>query len=441
MTSPKNFYRRYGFSLFVVAIIIFRFLYSLSQEFWNPLDIDTIQIYLIGLKSFTTHAYPYFGADVVYNASQIPGALQGYLVSAGWYLLLIPEAPYIVMNILLTLSLGFLAWYSSKRLPDLSRTFIWIYIFLIPWSICYFTRIINPSYVIPGAILFFIGIFEIYPSTRKNVLPEWLCFYFLGFSIFWIMQLHLSWILLVPFTVIAFYYLLRSKNTKRILQSSISFLFGCITTASLLIPTLRTYGMSNDHGKSVSGLLEFHPEHITEFIKLLGIYLGYACFDLNRFRPLNAPDSGRFGDLFPWAIPFMYIILATGLLQALWLLFCFFRKYKNDKVSRRVADLTIFGFAIFFISSLFSLTIPLSHAAVLFFPLVVIYALHVFREPMKKKWIKMWLYSAFASAMIFYLANGIDRYNTISIYKNREAIVKALEQGDYTLVGKRRYEQ
>jgi hypothetical protein len=111
----------------------------------------------------------------------------------------------------------------------------------------------------------------------------------------------------------------------------------------------------------------------------------------------------------------MYIIIISGLLQALWLLISFFRKNKNDPMTRRVTNLSIVGFILFFISSLFSLTVPLSHAAVLFFPL--------------------------ASAMIFYAANGLDRYRTISIYKNREAVVKALEQNDYRLVGKRRYEQ
>ena len=175
----KNFFSRYGFTLLIIGIVIFRFIYSLTTEFWFK-DEDVLQIYLIGLKSFTTHTFPYFGADLVYNGAQIPGGLQGFIVSALWYVWKIPEAPFIVLNIVLTLSLGFLAWYLSKRLQDISRTFIWIYVFLIPWSICYFTRVINPSHVIPGAILFFIGIFEIYPQIRKNILPQWLCFYFLG---------------------------------------------------------------------------------------------------------------------------------------------------------------------------------------------------------------------------------------------------------------------
>lgn len=438
--NSKTFFSRYGFPLLIAGIIIFRFLYSLSQEFWY-LDEDVLQIYLIGLKSFTTHTYPYFGADLVYNGSQIPGALQGYLVSAGWYIWKIPEAPFIVLNILLTVSLGFFAWYISKRFRDISRTIIWIYVFLTPWSICYFTRIVNPSYVIPGAILFFIGIFEIYPQTKKNIVPEWLCFYFLGFAIFWNMQLHMSWVLLGPFTLAAFYYLLRTKDMSRILRRSASFLAGCITTASLLIPTLATYGISSGQGKSVSAMAEFHPEHFAAFFRLLGMYLGYACFDQNRFRSFDAADSAAFQASYPWAIPFMFVILVTGFIQALWFFLCFFRSGKKDPMLRSVANITIAGFVIFFPMSLFSIIIPPSHAAVLFFPLMILYAMYALREPLQKKWVRIWFYSAFASAAIFFIANGLDRYRTISIYKNRDAIVKALEQENYKLVGVRRYEK
>ncbi|MDP4218940.1 MAG: hypothetical protein Q8896_00740 [Bacteroidota bacterium] len=438
--NSKKFLSRYGFVLLVAAIVVFRFLYSLSQEFWY-LDEDVLQIYLIGLKSFTTHTYPYFGADLVYNGSQIPGALQGYLVSIGWFIWKIPEAPFIVLNILLTLGLGFLAWYASKRFPSLSRIFIWIYIFLIPWSICYFTRIVNPSYVIPGAIMFFVGIFEIYPQTRKNIIPEWLCFYFIGFAIFWIMQLHMSWVLLGPFTAFAFYYLLRTKDIKRIAGRTLSFIAGCITTASLLLPTLATYGIASGRGKSVSAMAEFHPEHFAAFFKLLGVYLGYACFDQNRFRSLGEADSAAFAAAYPWAVPCIVILLVTGFIQALWLLLCFFRKSNGDSKRRGITNIAISGFLLFFISTLFSMIIPPSHAAVLFFPLMIIYALEAYQEPMKKKWVRIWMYSAFGAAVIFYTANGLYRYYNVSMYKNRDAVVKALEQDNYKLVGLRRYEK
>lgn len=151
--------RAYWLVILVAAVVILRFCYSLTTEFWFK-DEDVLQIYLIGLKSFTSGEYPYFGPDVIYTRVQIPGALLGTLVSAGWYLWKIPEAPYVVLNVLLDLSLGLLAWYSSRRLPEVPRLFIWAYVFLTSWSVAYLTRLINPSFVVPAAILFFVGIFE-----------------------------------------------------------------------------------------------------------------------------------------------------------------------------------------------------------------------------------------------------------------------------------------
>ncbi len=436
----KNFFPRIRIPLLVAGIIIFRFLFSLTTEFWFP-DEDVLQIYLIGLKSFTTHTFPYFGADLVYNGSQIPGALQGYLVSIGWYLWKIPEAPFIVLNILLTLSLGFLAWYASKRLPNYSRMFIWVYAFLIPWSICYFTRIINPSHVIPGAIIFFIGIFEIYPTLRKNILPLWLSFFFLGFGIFWIFQLHMSWVLLGPFTTVAFFYLLRTKNIRFIAINTFSFLFGCLTTGSLLLPTLLNFGLTSEKGKSVSGMVEIHWEHAGDIFKLLSSFLSYGCFDVTRFIGGNTEERVVFLQNYLWAAPFTIIVGIAGLAQALYLFYSFFRPKKGDIMLRNVAMFTLSGFLLFYISTFFSKVDPASHASVLFFPVLILYSLYAFCKLLEKKWIQRIVQVTFASAIIMYTAIAIKNYSTISMYKNREVIVRALEQDNYKLVGLRRYEK
>ncbi len=436
----NNFFSRYGFWLLIIIIVVFRFVYSLTTEFWFK-DEDVLQIYLIGLKSFTTHTFPYFGADLVYNGAQIPGGLQGFIVSALWYVWKIPEAPFIVLNIVLTVSLGLLAWYLSKRIQDVSRTFIWIYVFLIPWSICYFTRVINPSHVIPGAILFFIGIFEIYPSVRKNILPQWLCFYFLGFGILWIFQLHMSWVLLGPFTAVAFYFLMRTKNIRVILKSTVSFLLGCLTTGSLLIPTLINYGLSAQKGKSVSGMVELHPENAANILKILSTFLAYGSFDVSRFIGGNSDERVLFLKDYLWAAPFTVFVALVGLAQALFLIYTFFRKKGDEVMLRNVSHLTIGSFLLFFVMSLFSRVPPPSHAAVLFFPMLVLYSLYAYGPILKKVWVLRSFYIAFSSAVIMYIAIALNNYQTISMYKNREVIVKALDQDDYRLVGKRRYEK
>ena len=54
----------------------YRLGFGLCSEFWT--SRDNHQIYLLGLKSYTTRMWPYFGPDVTATI-QIPGALQGLL--------------------------------------------------------------------------------------------------------------------------------------------------------------------------------------------------------------------------------------------------------------------------------------------------------------------------------------------------------------------------
>src|SRR5687768_18615743 len=116
MTEPKvaNSWRQYSVVIFC-AIFFFRLFYGLCCEFWFE---DERQIYLIGLKYFTTGQWPYFGPDVVYTQTQIPGALQGLLVGLTLHIWPVPEAPYILLNLLSFFSLLFLAWYIKIRLPQ-----------------------------------------------------------------------------------------------------------------------------------------------------------------------------------------------------------------------------------------------------------------------------------------------------------------------------------
>jgi hypothetical protein len=437
--SQQNFFRRYSFLLFATGIVIFRFLYSLTNEFWF-VDQDVLQIYLIGLKSFTTGSYPYFGADLVYTHAQIPGALQGYLVSIGWYLWKIPEMPMIILNILLTSSLGLLAWYAQKRFPRIPRAFIWSYIFLLPWSVCYFTRIVNPSYVIPAAILFFIGVYEILPSLKRDILPEWICFYFLGFAIFWIFQLHMSWVLLGPYTILCFYYVARTKDIRRIGRVVVSFLAGCITTGSLLLPTLLRYGFANEQGTKVTSVVELHTEHFGIIVKLLSSFLAYGSFDVTRFIGGSTSERISFLSDQLWAAPFTVFVALIGILQAAFYFISFFLYRRADRQGKKVILLTAGSFLLFYCISLFSKVAPPGHAAVLFFPLIILYGLQIMENPLQKRWLRVVSVVTFASAIIMYCGIMVKNYPSISLYKDRDRIVRALDSNDYMIVGKRRYE-
>src|SRR5262249_22878385 len=62
--------------LLLTALFALRVYYGLSLELRTG---DDVQIYLLGLKFFTTHRWPFFGPDVVHSDDQIAGPLQGLL--------------------------------------------------------------------------------------------------------------------------------------------------------------------------------------------------------------------------------------------------------------------------------------------------------------------------------------------------------------------------
>src|SRR4051812_31748034 len=100
--------RRSHIVLLLVAAFLLRLAYGLSSELFGP---DESQIFLIGLQYFTTGSWPYFGPDVVYTHTQLPGALQGLLIGGPMFLAPFPEAPYVVLNVLSFSALCFFAWY------------------------------------------------------------------------------------------------------------------------------------------------------------------------------------------------------------------------------------------------------------------------------------------------------------------------------------------
>src|SRR3982751_70642 len=100
--------------LILVALFAFRLWFGLSREFFFE---DETQIFLMGLRYYATGEWPYFGPDVVWTRSEIPGALQPLLVGLPRKIVPAPEAPFVLLNLLSMAALAGFAWYLTRRLP------------------------------------------------------------------------------------------------------------------------------------------------------------------------------------------------------------------------------------------------------------------------------------------------------------------------------------
>src|SRR4051795_1889686 len=96
--------------LILIALFAFRLRFGLSREFFFE---DETQIFLMGFRYYATGDWPFFGPDVVWTKSEIPGALQPLLVGMPLRLAPYPEAPYVLLALLSFGALAAFAWYAG----------------------------------------------------------------------------------------------------------------------------------------------------------------------------------------------------------------------------------------------------------------------------------------------------------------------------------------
>jgi hypothetical protein len=431
--------RRKLFFIFLLALaFLFRLAFGLCLDFWTGTG-DEKQIYLIGLKFYSTGQWPYFGPDVT-NTIQIPGALQGLVVGLPFYVLPIPEAPYVVLNILSFSSLCFFAWYCTKRLPEIPRWFVWSWLLIAPWAVGLSTHIFNPSYVLPGAILFFVAAIETYPFLSRDLVPSRWANFMMGLSLFWIVQFHLSWVLLIPYVVLSFYFQFK-KAGRRIFSSVLWFVFGAVITGSFLVPTFIKYGFRGGLG-GTNESVQFNSHNLVRHFNIaegiLGRFLSFASFEVPRFIGRNTATRLNFMNENRWLIPLVIFLTLVGILQCIAMLILWFRKQHTQKDWKAVKYFTLSTVVLLYISFLFSLKPPQSHTFYLTFPVAMLYSLYCWSEFLKQKsWRKFALLFVICG-ILFEVGLAANNYKRVSLYVERNKIVEAIKAKDYRLLGDRR---
>lgn len=432
MTLNQRSGRLIFFSLLLLAFL-FRLFIGLCSQFR---DSDTKQIYLLGLKFYTTHAWPYFGPDVVWGEIQIPGALQGFLVGAPFFVLPIPEAPYILLNILSFASLCLLAWYCCKRLTEMPRWFVWSWLLTAPWVLDLSTSVYNPSYVLPGSILFFVGALEIYPFTSKHIISSRLASFMMGFALFWVMQLHLSWVVLVPYVLLAFYYHAR-KGGVAFLRGLGWFALGSSVTGSLLLPTYLKYGLARGAGGTGSAVV-LNPENVTSLWGILIRSLSFASFEVPRLLGPHIAERLAFLKQELWLIPFVAFLFVVGTAQVIALIVCWFRRDHTHADWNAIKYLLLFNVLMVYVCFLFSLKPPQSNHLYVTLPIPMIYSLYCWSRILKSKRWQVFAMIFIACGIVLHVGLALHNRPLISLYTERPLVESAIQNKDYKILGDRR---
>lgn len=429
-------HRKFFYALLLLLAFLFRLWYGLNSEFWFE---DEFQTYLIGLKFYTTHEWPYFGPDVT-SVIQIPGALQGLIVGLPFFVYPAPEAPYVLLNLLSLASLCLLAWYTTKRLPEIPRWIVWAWLLTAPWAMNLSTHIINPSYVLTGGVLFFIGFLETFPRTTCNLLSPRTANFMLGFALFWVMQFHMSWVALVPFVSVSLYF--QTRSCGRAMWKPLAwFACGACITGAFVLPTYLKFGLRAGSGDT-SAVVIFNAENLKQHLNLvegiLGRFLSFASFELPRFIGGNTHARLQFLREHLWLTPFVAFLTIIGILQPIALLLLWFRRRHAHSDWPAIKYLTLATLLLLYASFIFSFRDPHSHTFYVTLPLAMIYSFYCWSPYLIHRRWQIFAAIVIISGIIFHTGLALHNRAHHSLYLNRSIPQTAIETKDYHLMGERR---
>lgn len=308
--------------ILLVALFAFRLAFGLCSDLFSE---DETQIYLLGLRYHSTHAWPYFGPDVVWTKSQIPGGLQALLVGLPLDVLPIPEAPYLLINLLSMGALCLFASYLSARLPSAPRWLIFGWLLTLPWTLNLSAHIMNPGYVLPASLIFFLGFFEAWPPLAIGRIRVPVAHALMGAAIAWIAQVHLSWPLLLPFAGLAFLARLR-EGPRAVALAAGAFGAGALVTGSVLLPTFLQFGLAPGSGSTGANLLPHWREPMSTFVKTAARILSFASFETNRFVGSGSSKQILFLWQHPWLVPLAAAVALVGIGHPVWMAVTAFRR-------------------------------------------------------------------------------------------------------------------
>jgi len=422
----------------LAALFVFRLLFGLSSEFYFE---DETQIFLLGLRHYATGHWPFFGPDVVWTKSEIPGALQPLLVGVPLRIAPIPESPFVLLNLLSFAALCALAWYASRHLPRAPRWLVWGWFLTVPWTLQFSTHVNNPSYVLPGAVLFFIGFFEAVPALSLRIVPPPLAHAMMGAAVAWIMQIHMSWPLLGPFAAAA-WTSRRGDGIGALAVNAAAALAGALVPALVLIPTLLQYGASEGSG---GVLRNIHPHVVSPGVILttLARFLSFASLEISRFIGTDGAKRLEFFQRHLWLAPLAIVVALVGFIHPVWMAIDACRPSRRWPAAvprtrwRALRRTAIAAVLLVYASYWFVMEPPQAHAFYLLAPLALMVAAYwwMFVDSPRARQVAA---AVLACNIVFHAGLAWAQAPELSLYRRRDVVAAAIRLKEPEMFAHRR---
>ncbi|MFT4660399.1 MAG: hypothetical protein ACI8XB_000667 [Patiriisocius sp.] len=425
-TSNKNVWLS---ALIVLLLLIFRIFLGIQTNFSH---LDYEQIYLMGLENAYSGNWSFWGPDVVWSQTRLAGALQGLLVGIPIKFFNHPYAPIVLSNIISTGGLVILAVYVKKRFENFSLNFILILFLLLPAYLHHGTVLLNTSYLILSGALLFISVFDrfVYQDNMFFKKTHW---YFLciGFALLFTYQLHLTWVMFLPFIVVLLFYAWK-EDKKKGSVSLLYLLIGGLISGSLLLPTIWQYGDVIYSG--AGGNLTFKPERFAKVFDLILRHFSFASFDIVEkadIYKLSMEQSAAVKILI-WTVKILSAIQFLGILYAVYMM----KKGKEFKRLMIVYGLSILMALVLFVLGNKHLS---ARTYILLYPLPIMLSFYAYDYLLQKKFFKPFMTVSLIAVFITFTGIAMTNYKGVYSFDSvKEPMDRAFETKDPYDFAKRR---
>ncbi len=257
----------------------------------------------------------------------------------------------------------------------------------------------------------------------------------MGITTTLIMQLHMSFVLLIPYAGLVFLYSFRTMPFKKTFIYSLIYLTGILIGLSTAIPTYLYPDLAM---KGAESNIVFNLNNFQNILTVLLRFLSFAGFEIPYVLGGGTEERLHVIASNIWMAPFAIILLLVGFLQiGLFILSFFLNKEQNEW--QKIKWLTFFSWLLIFFSFFFSIKGPSSHTFYLMLPIPVLYSFYCYQWLVSKKpFVLEYMKIVLVFGICFHVGLGLYNYENKSLYVDRVKVQKAITEKDYTLLGERR---
>jgi hypothetical protein len=305
----------------------------------------------------------------------------------------------------------------------------------LPWTLQYSTHIINPSYLLAPALVFFLGFFESVPVFRIGKIAQPIAFFMMGAAVGWVLQIHMSWPLLLPYAGIAWLSGWR-RGVRALALDALGFAVGFLLLSALLVPTFVVYGLTGGTGGTLRNLRP-HVVNPWVAVETLARLFSFASQEIWRF--IATDDGKRIMFLLRhlWIAPFAVAVWLAGLWQPFWMLREWFRRQAPFAEWRPLKWLVAATVVLVYASYWFVLEPAQAHAFYVVAPVAFVFAAYCWTFVDSKRWRQI-AAAVLAANVAFHAGQAWIQTPQKSLYRNREVIAAAIREKQPEMFGHRR---